>query len=78
MRITELDKRRAIKRLPEFKKDHTQYKKIKDCDSKIRRKIELEKKCRYEIERIICADDVAEHRHDAPTVDAVTPITDDP
>lgn len=79
MRITQLDKRRAISRLPEFKKDYASYKKIKDPNDKTCKMIELFKKWGYEIEAITIADAVAKKgRKDAPTVEAVERITDEP
>jgi hypothetical protein len=79
MRITQLDKRRAISRLPEFKKDYASYKKIKDPNGKTLKMIELFKKWGYEIEAITIADAVAKTgRKDAPTVEAIERITDEP
>ena len=78
MKITDLDKRRAIKRLPEFKKDYSRHNKLKTEDKITQFKIDFSEKWGYEFEAILLADIVAKHRRDTPTVEAVTRLTDAP
>lgn len=77
MKITDLDRRRAIKRFPEFKKDCARHKELK-TDEISQFLYDFLKKWGYEFEAILRADEVAEYRKDTPTVEAVTRITDDP
>lgn len=67
MKISELDRRRAIWRLPEFQKDYELYEAIISTDDIIKKEIELEKKWEYPITKIVSAD-VVKH------VPAVRPV----
>lgn len=78
MRIIDIEKRRAIKRLPEFKKDYTIYKQLKAEDKITQFRINFNEKWGYELDAIRNADDVVKHRRDTPTVEAVQRITDAP
>lgn len=78
MRITDLDKRRAIRRIPEFQKDLASYRRIKDPHKKMSKALALEKKWFFSPEAIERADDVAQHRKDTPTIEAVYRISDEP
>jgi len=76
MKITDLDRRRAIKRHPEFKKDNVIYGKLKTEDEKIEFQINFLEKWGYEYLSICNADKVAKHRKDTSTVDVIRRITD--
>ena len=78
MKITDIDKRRAIKRLPEFKKAYARHNKLRTEDKITQFKIDFLKKWGYEFEAILHADDVAKYRQDTPTIEAVERITDAP
>jgi len=78
MRITELDKRRAIKRFPEFQKEYTRYNKLKTIRGREKFEIRFHEKWKFNLLKIIYADEVAKHRKDAPTVKAVKHMTKSP
>ena len=71
MKITDIDKRRAIKRLPEFKKAYARHNKLRTEDKITQFKIDFLKKWGYEFEAILYADDVAKYRQDTPTIEAI-------
>lgn len=70
MKISDLDKRRAILRLPEFKKDYESLKALKARTRIYQREFELERKWGYPIAKIVNADEV-EH---VPSVRTVVSI----
>ncbi len=78
MRITDLDRRRAIRRFPEFQKDLASYRRIKEQHKRTLKEIELENKWLFSIEAIERSGDVAQNRKDAQTVEDVIRITDAP
>jgi hypothetical protein len=71
MRITELDKRRAIKRLPEFQKEYTRYKKFKTEIKKREFEVLFFKKWKFELLQIIHADEVAKYRKDGQSIEVI-------
>jgi hypothetical protein len=91
MKITDIDKRQAIKRLPAFKKDYSRYNKLKTEDKTTRFKIDFLKKWGYEFDGILRVDDVVKNRRrnrkthilqdmpkDTPTVEVVYRINEMP
>ncbi len=78
MRITELDKRHAIKRSPEFEKEYTLYNKLKTKRKREEFEIRFHEKWKFDLSKIIYADEVAKHRKDALTVKAVMHMTESP
>jgi hypothetical protein len=77
MRITDLDKRQAIKRHPEFKKDYAGYKKLK-ADEILSFLPYFKKKWGYEFEAILHADEVAKKRKDSRSVKVVHNLPNTP
>jgi len=75
MRISQLDRRRAISRLPEFKTDYELYKTLESEDEIIRKEYEIQQKWGYSIESIKCADEVAKQKGISPAIRDVTSIT---
>ena len=78
VKITDLDRRRAIYRLPEFKKDYAQYKKLKAEDKIAQFLVNFRKKWKYEIKEIVSADKVSKRRKDSQSVAVVRHIDDEP
>jgi len=78
MRTTELDRRRAIWRLPEFQADYKLYKALRHKNKITLKEIELERKWGYSIDKIIHADAVAKQRKDATTVRPVIYLSENP
>lgn len=70
MKISDLDKRRAILRLPEFEKDYESLKALKTRTKIYQRESKLERKWGYPIAKIVNADEV-EH---VPSVRPVVSI----
>jgi hypothetical protein len=78
MRTSKLNRRMAIKRTPEFNKDHEEYKKLKSYDQRIQREIEIEEKWGFSLDKIMKADEVAKKRIDALSIHPVIAISDKP
>ncbi len=69
MRITDLDRRRAIKRFPEFQKEYARYLKLKLGGSKANEfEVDFAVKWHYELWQIIYADETAQHRKDSQSI----------
>ena len=78
MRVSQLDRRRAIKRVKKFQNDHENLLKIEIQEDRTRREIELEREWGFPLESIIRADEVAKQRRNASAVRQVTSISRNP
>ena len=89
MKITKLDRRRAIWRFPEFQKDLERYKKLKSPGQRVKFSIESSVKWKDEFEAIVRAEDQADlwshtkkndllRFKERGNVEAVTEITAEP
>jgi len=74
MKISDLDKRRAILRLPEFEKDYESLKALKTRTRIYQREFKLERKWGYPIDKIVNSDEVEQ----VPSVRPVVSIDKSP
>ena len=78
-RVCQLDRRRAIWRLPEFQTDYGLYKSLESEAEITLKEIDLGKKWGYSIENIRQADRLAEQKErDSPAIRQVTSISRNP
>lgn len=78
MRVSQIDRRRAMWRLPEFQVDYMLYKSLKSEDEIIQKEIELARKWGFSVESIKRADELAKQKRNSPAIRAVSSISKNP
>lgn len=77
MRVSQIDKRRAIWRLPEFQTDYNLYNSL-EAEERIRKEIELASKWGFSVESIKQADTLATQKRNSPAIREVSSISRNP
>jgi hypothetical protein len=78
MRVSQLDRRRALWRIPKFQADYKLYKTLESENEIALKEIEIERKWGYSAENIKRADEMAKQKRNSPAIRAVSAISRNP